>query len=532
MAFILRDELFERDPVSGNLHDPTIGKYFDNPNAKYYGHAICLVPFETFTSLNPTTPVGMTTGLMISLSFQLKKWEFASYKVDEWIEVNPTYNKYYQVTIKEKESIEHQIKQGLSSAAQAVADLELLKHDQRKYKEFLHYLGLEYEGGKFIDKKEGKDEHSLKAVFIDQVDAHSGEGISMRSIVSRWPTLIVDFQKIDDEDIEVDKIKEKLDVSKAEAVVISTKNRLYREWKQLFVPEIKGRYERIMQLIRSREASVENYRNWLKPHIARHKLLNEGLEHKKGRDLFKTSDIYQVGAATSFSSIKFWTWRDFEPVEAFRHGGSEQLAKERAEGKLKAYDEWTKKHLIFHPEHGLITDYPWITDKWAGGFQETFYQRRWMLRNKLYYSFFPIDFLKGSFKTATGEEFDDSIFNITAIYMSENVLYTKLLELEAKKVDFNHYVDRLIGVIDPECQICKHETGGSEKAMYDYKESVFEKMNNILKEIGLGMSFFKKGPYERDFDERITKLHLSGMAGIRYAPIVKFIKDSVGYGVS
>jgi hypothetical protein len=538
MAFILSDENFAREKVTGRLiKGAEFNKYFNTPNSKYHGHALCILPFETFTSLNPTTPIGMTTGIMVSLSFQLKKWEYQSQKVEEWIEVNPSYAQYYQLTLKQRDELEREIKQGLASAAQSVADLELLKHDQRKYLEFLNYLGYEDKGyhshtSKLTENPKLKDEHALKSVFIDQVDAHTGEGISMRSIVSRWPTLIVDFQSLDDNDIEVDKIKEKLDVSKAEAVVLSTKNRLYNEWKKLFVPEIKGRYERIVDLVRSRHASVEQYRNWLKPLVARHKLLAGGLENRSVRDSLRTSDIYQVGAATAVNALTFWAWRDFEPVEAFRHGGSEQLAKERAEGNLDPYDEWSKKHLIFHPEHGLISSYPWITDKWAKNYYQRYIDNRWMYRHKLYYSFLVIDFIRGSFRMPSGGEFDDSVFDINAIFMSQNVLYAKLLELEAKKADFNHYVDSLIGVRDPDCPICEHETGKSTAPSYEYKESPFEKINNVLSDVGLNMAFFKQGPYERDFDERLTKLHLTGMASLRYQPIVRFIKDKVGYGVS
>lgn len=534
MTWILNDSEFARESVTGRVFSRRFNDYFNRgADAKYFGYALCIMPFETFTSLNPTTPIGMTTGLMISLSFQLKKWEFVSQKVDEWIEVNPTYAQYYQLTIKQKEDLEAKIKQGLASVAQSVADLELLSHDKRKYLEFLHYLGMDDDKGRIVDKPGLKDEHSLKAVFIDQVDAHTGDGISMRSIVSRWPTLIVDFQKLSDKDIDVEEIKKKLDVSKAEAVVLSTKNRLYQEWKKLFVPEIRSRYQRILELLRSRDESVNQYRNWLKPYIARHKLLAEGLESPSARNMMQTSDIYQVGAATSFSSHVFWAWRDFEPVEAFRHGGSEQLAKERDEGILRPYDDWTKKHLIFHKDHGLVTEYPWITDEWAGEFQKTneFYNRRWMLRNKIYYSFLKIDFLKGSYRMPTGSEYDDSVYNISAIFMSQNVLYSKMLELEAKKVELNHYIDRLLGVIDNNCPVCKFETGQSKPPSYAEKPGRLDKIKEALEELGLNFTFFKKGQYERDWDERITKFYLTGMAKIRYQPVVRFIKEKVGYGI-
>src|SRR3989338_2384406 len=91
MGWILSDDEFARESVTGRVFSRRFNDYFNRgADAKYFGHALCIMPFETFTSLNPTTPIGMTSGLMISLSFQLKKWEFVSQKVDEWIEVNPT----------------------------------------------------------------------------------------------------------------------------------------------------------------------------------------------------------------------------------------------------------------------------------------------------------------------------------------------------------------------------------------------------------------------------------------------------------
>src|SRR3989344_4429927 len=259
---------------------------------KWLGHALFAMPLEVHTRLNFTGQLGSIMGIYYSLVFQLGKWEFNVKKSDEWIEVSPVHAQYYQLTIKKKEELEGRIKQGLVQVSQAVADTELLMHDKRRYLEFLHYMGYRSfkETGKEkesalpdelnLDEDEKKvkaraDNHSLKAVFIDQVDMHTGEGISMRSIVSRWPTLITDFMRMEDDWMDPDKVKNNLNVSKAEAIVLITKNKLYNEWKSLFGPEIKSRYMRINELVQAREASVEQYKEWLKPYIARHRLIEE-----------------------------------------------------------------------------------------------------------------------------------------------------------------------------------------------------------------------------------------------------------------
>ncbi len=288
--YVLADENFVKDPVSGDVKG--IGAVFSGPKNPWLGHALIASPYESHMTLDFTGPPGASSGIYYALAFQLGKWEHNVHKIDEWVEVSPVHAQFYQLTIKQKEDLENKIKSGLGSAAQAVADLELLLHDKRKYEEMLHYMGYEskvIDGEEQIDfsvdsddkkRKEREkrvDNHSLKAMFIDQVDIHTGEGISMRSIVSRWPTLISDYQRMADEDMNPDKVKDKLGVSKAEGVVLVTKNKLFLEWKKLFLPEVKARYVRIMELVRSRRTSVEQYKEWLKPVIARHKLLKEGL---------------------------------------------------------------------------------------------------------------------------------------------------------------------------------------------------------------------------------------------------------------
>ena len=375
-------------------------------------------------------------------------------------------------------------------------------------------------------RKKRVDEHSLRAVFIDQVDMHTGEGISMRSIVSRWPTLITDFLRMDDDDLDMDKVKDKLTVSKAEAVVLVTKNKLYQEWKKLFMPEIKSRFQRICELVRSREESVRQYKEWLKPVIARHKMLEEGYSNEdiRARHFYmgKTGIVNIIGSSVATSVSRFWAWRDFTVPEIYRRGGAERLAIEVAEGKVDCYDNWTKKNLIFHPKWGLITKYPWITDKWVQEQKKKFLAPGGgLIDDLLYYTFFIITFIRGNMRMGSGAEAEDTIFDVNAIYMSKNVVFTKMLEMAAQQQAFNDYIDSLLGI-------------GHERLKTEIKpeKNGVTKIKNALESVGMGLQFRKSGPYERDWDERITKFHLTGMASYRYVPIVQFIKDKVGMGVS
>lgn len=531
-AYLLDDSNFARTD-EGEVRDERVETWFSPADGRYLGYGVLSFPREAeLRSLNLTTPPGGTTNMYISLMFQLAKWEWLGrMKVDEWIEVSPTFAQYYQITLRQREEIETRIKQGLASAAQAVSDLELLKHDQRKYREFLEYFGFEYNENTRQWKDTGKkDEHSLRALFIDMVDAHTGEGISIRSIVQRWPTLIVDFQKLSDEDIEPDKIKDKLNVSKAEAVVLSTKNRLYVQWKRLFEPEVKARYERIFELVRSREKSVEAYREWLKPLIARHKMLEEGLQRKEKRAAFKYGRegalLMFPGTANALTDVTVWAWH-WVTLQELEKGGTERLAIENEE-ELRKADAWTKRELIFHPKHGLIRKHSWITEEWVDKKTDEIWQNNWFRREKLYYAFVIIEMLRGNMRTASGEEIEDTVFTVNGGLFSRNVLLVKLLELLAKQEEFNRYVDDLLGV--------KHEVPLPEGEPLEIKHRLAKWRATSSRFLDFftfnRFRFMKHGPYERDFAERLTKYWFRVMSQSRYEPVIRFLKDKIGMGVS
>ena len=518
-SFVLED--FERDILTGEIRNEVLQKMATMPRSRTLGRWVVGLPFEAHTRVNLTGPPGAVMGTYFSLVFQLRKWEYMVQRADEWIEVSPVHAQYYQITQKQKEELEARIKQGLGSISQMIADWELVRHDERKYREFLNYFGLEFNDNEFKERKEKRDEHSVKAVFIDLVDVHTGEGISMRSIVSRWPTLITDFMKLSDDDMDPSNVMKKLDVSKAEAVVLVTKNKLYNQWKQLFEPEIRTRYRSIIEVMKSREESVKQYRDWLKPYIAKHKTIQEGLLNPGRREMLSTLFVSPAGQAVSLNMIELWVWKDFAPIEIFR-GGTEEAARLTAEGRLTPYDEWTKRNVIFHKGHGLVTRYPWITDIWVKEQLNYIYNRtnpRWMLRHKYYYTFFVIRTEKSNIRMPTGAELEDGIFDVNAIMMSQNALFAKLLELRAKQADFNMYVDSLLGL---------HRMTKPEEMppRMDWKKPV----SDFFGKFSLAMQFAKAGPYEKDFDDRLTKVYFAGMARERYSVIVSFIKRKMGAG--
>ena len=270
----------------------------------HLGDFVIVRPTDQWMKLNPTTVMGGCSGLYYALMFQFPKWYYWLHKVDEWMEVSPEYAETYNLTIAQKQKLEAAIKGGLQSAAQAVADYELLKHDYRKYREILDYWKM----GK-------KDDHVLRSLFVDRVDAFTGEGYSLVTMARRWPTIITDFIRMKEAWTDIEKIKDELQVSQAEATVLKTKNELYKEWKTLFFPDVKERFARVKNLMQSRKKSVDEYRDWLKPYIARYKLMKEKTEAKPSNYLGNVYMVPGFGQATASTGVRLFAWQGFVPGE-------------------------------------------------------------------------------------------------------------------------------------------------------------------------------------------------------------------------
>jgi hypothetical protein len=191
--------------------------------------------------------------------------------------------------------------------------------------------------------------------------------------------------------------------------------------------------------------------------------------------------------------------------------------------KVKPYDDWTKRNLIFNDKMGLIVKYPWITDEWIKDRETEFFSggAPWMNKNRQYYSFFQIKFERTNMRTATGDEIEDGVFDVNMVAMSQNVLFVKLLELKAKQEEFNKYVDDLLGI--------PHPIHGRAPALKKKKDTL-RPVKNFFDTFSLPIQFIRRGPYERDWDERLTKYYFALMAGDRYVPIVNFLKQKTGYG--
>ena len=481
------------------------------------GVALCVLPGDQQMRYDFTTQMGGCTGLYYSLAFQLPKWGYVQKKMDEWMDVSPMHPEMYNVTVAQKQKLEQTIKQGLASAAQAVADYELARHDLRKYKEIVDYFKM----GK-------KDEHVLRALFVDRVDSFTGEGYSMITMVKRWPTMITDFirlSKLDPEERkDVEKIKDKLQVTQAEGTVLKTKNILFEKWKEMFFPEVKDRYARIKNLVKSRERSVDEYRNWLKPYVARFKMMNETLEKSADADIDNVLVAPGFGLSTGASGIRFVAWVPFTPPEMARP--------ERPEWGVKPWDklveDWAKK-IEKKYDVKIIGNKDFV--KRAQAMMEKGDEKP-KYRHYMYYNIWDIQVTRFVAKTPTAGELENIVFDIWHRTVSQNIILIHCLEILAQQEQFNKYVKEMIGDKSIEDEIRKEVEEYIEGKEEGEKSTLdqLKKIKNVARPFKpvkrglwwIGRLFVKRGPYESNWYERVTKMYCLP-AGQLYARLTKWL---------
>ncbi|RLJ08434.1 MAG: hypothetical protein DRP12_00570 [Candidatus Aenigmatarchaeota archaeon] len=480
------------------------------------GIAICGAPFEMEVLFDYTCLRGCASNLYLSFVAWASKEDFRIRKVDEWVEVTPLWPEFYAITMGQKEKLQTAIKTGLTSAAQAVADYELLSHDARRYREILDY---------FLAGK--TDETVLRSLFVDRVDAYTGEGYSLITMARRWPTIITDFIRMKEEWTDIDTIRRELDVSQAEATVLKTKNELYKEWKKLFFPTVKERYARIMALLEARKKSIEEYKNWLKPYIARFKMIREKTEEKPTAflgDPLMTPGF--AGQTQGYSEIRIWVWKPITPAEIRKPS----LVKGQKGFVVYPYDdlvkEWKKK---IEERYGVE-----ITDEEVENILKKAVENGDIVPERPYYELFDISFKINFYKSPPPEgiETDNPMIYIKTWFMSVNVLLMHLIELYAREKVFEKYVNELIGAKEIEEEVMKKVEEEFEEKKEKKKRIRLEKMRGRVERLrGLLKRFvhfwIRPGPYETVFYERISKGFARG-CGADYGMITGFFREKMG----
>jgi hypothetical protein len=528
-----------------NVKEPTLGYYLLNGPEKPPGQESAS---NQYFSLNFTSPPGAASAIYFSLIFWLMRQMYHVEKPDEWIEVSPTHREYYERTMAVRQQMEQTIKTSLISISQSIADYELIKHDVRKYYEILDYF-------------RKKDEYSLRAMFIDQVDVHTGP-TSLISIAPRWSTIISDFQRLKSEDTEPDSIKKRLNISTPEATILATKNRLYNEWKELFGRATKERYELLRGQIASREKTIKEYKEWLKPYIARFRMARIGAAEAPRRAQISRSFADITGLSTFANYIRIWAWKPLKPRDthtpAFHTGsGGFALTPGIRPTEIRPDDAWMRENYIFNEKIGLAKLYPWLnygpTGKTEGDVMIDKILKQWKARDMrldpsdLYYMFIEFCIDRVGTRLQVGE-LEDITFNAKCYAMSQNVLLLKILELRCREREMEYYIEEMLGTRIEEKDLTEFlakempeifgkqkpaEKGilGISKALEGFAKP-FEGISTVMPKRPQGyggLSFIKPGPYETEFKDRITKVYLKP-AGEALGTVNEFIKGKMGIG--
>ncbi len=304
-GFVIEGELYHISPLSASMND-----------------------------INFTSFPGKCSATIFSLLFWFGKAGYKVVKVDDHMEVSPMDVKYYQITIQQKQALERQIKESLAGISSAITDFELLFHDVRKYKDFVGYFADRDQAITNDDKEMlQKTEQTLKSIFIDQVDVHTGEGVAMKLIAPRWPTIIADFMQLEDKDTDPKKISDEYKISEAEGVVLATKNKLYMEWRESFEKIVRERYERLVGLVKARKFSIDEYKRMLKPYVERYMSIHETTREAGPRSGLRGLSWVSPGAqASSFDFSTIWAFKSMPRDEPARvtyeaPGGKENILK-------------------------------------------------------------------------------------------------------------------------------------------------------------------------------------------------------------
>jgi len=325
-------------------------------------------------------------------------------------------------------------------------------------------------------------------------------------------------------------------------------------------------------MVGARKKTIQEYKEWLKPYIARFKMTKLGGERSAVRksSLEAFADI--TGISTFANEIRVFAWRNLKTAEF-----KKPAAEIKKDFYINPYDDYVRKNLILDEDNGLAKTYPFLRNPrnycakckryypagmtecslcgsinlenkfLADEIVETKILPMWIRKEKgldpyeLYYLFLDFNVVRLGTRLPSGE-LEDITFNFKICVMSQNVLLLKLLELECRGIKLENYINEMLGIRLEEKEINeivmeefpelypKKKTSGYKEYMKGLGES-FDAYTSFLRKIKTpkigGLRFFKPGPYEKDFRERITKQY-STVAGSHFVGVVNFLKMKMG----
>ncbi|HDI02525.1 MAG TPA: hypothetical protein ENF95_00120 [Candidatus Aenigmarchaeota archaeon] len=244
--------------------------------------------------------VGFPTVVYLKLLSLLKdKYHYEIKKYKDWLEVNPLSTRYQDI-ISRKQVIEQSVGRILSNISEMRKDIELIKHDLRKFEQVLNHF------------KENKLD-ALKSDFVDFVDRETPNSMLKLASSGRFPTLVIDFFKIQkEEDID------KLNVSNSEKSLLKTKWMLFQEWLQMYSKAVEERVKMLKEELTNRQMAIENYKKTVEPYLkAIHKIK---VTAPSSEDYVGLDDPTMVESYdTVVAGVELWCWKPVSVETAYTY---------------------------------------------------------------------------------------------------------------------------------------------------------------------------------------------------------------------
>jgi hypothetical protein len=467
------------DEISKKMSELYLGKpisiWIDGKEV--FSEAVVLQNIQPYV-LDFTTFLGKGSGTLYSLVFKYGKF-FKVFKISESLYISPTYNPYYQITIKQKEEIENNIKVQLAQIASAISDTELIAHDYRKYKQFFDIIKkieeleekLKKEKDEKIKEEIKKQESLLRSIFIDQVDIHTGDFSIVSLARTRWPTLISDFLQLENEEVAEEVLKKLKNITTAEAILLAKKNKLYLEWKKMFFEAVKERFERIKNLLEMRKFSIESYKEMVRPLIKKWLSYQESIPSKT-TPWAKPASMAQAVESTTFWMIKPIPFSQYEAEEIYYESKLKNLKElgikneeilEKLGLEKKEIAEIISKRLPVEPSIDRITlvgllvlnehfnldlnlrDLIEIRNFLIGKTRARVGEEVW--KPSPYYVFFEISIDRTIFKMPDGSEIEDVWLQISPYLISQNIAILILIQEKMLNKHIDDVANKFLGEV-------------------------------------------------------------------------------------
>ncbi len=468
MAFVRRyilDNSYFDHNVRGSPYSPSD---IFGPFGKLKGYAWVSQPFEGYGNIVYVTRTGRTRQVFNALMDWLDGSNFDKYVFDKWIEVRPSSGQFYQTIMGQKYDLQARVKQALISISQSVSDLELLEHDIRKYQEFENYLRDAAMDVNVSDKKKREElikrkklaQMALKTIFVDQVDYHAGgtgQGPGRLSMAfmrnnNIMPTIVDDFMAMESiDDIESGPLK---NLQTVEKNMLRVKWKLYEEWLKTFRNEVERRLSRLNQLKRSREKTLEQFREWAKPLIVREMAIRDGFSDEANRldvTMRLGNEYESLGEPVSMTFTNVIAFKRLSTVE-LQKTPSELIQKqsEKVPEITNIYDELAKI-LIFDENVGLRVKYPWITPAWVNsvkGWCLSQVKKKMLGGYSQYLIMTNVRFFTKTTTYRNNFEVETGVYAFDNFMVTPNIMFVKMVEFKAREEEVRRYINQMLGIKD------------------------------------------------------------------------------------